>query len=75
LDLNWSKCPAAEKVHEKSGNVWVARGTHVPVTAILDAVADGESLVEIAAVYGITLQQLTAILQFAAQGVAARSPK
>jgi hypothetical protein len=75
LDLNWSKCPAAEKVHEKTGNVWVARGTHVPVTAVLDAVAEGESLAEIAAVYGITLQQLITILQFATEGATARSAK
>jgi len=75
LDLNWSKCPAAEKMHEKTGNVWVARGTRVPLTAILDAVAKGESFVDIAEVFGITLQQLIAILQFAAEGASARSAK
>ena len=71
LDLNWSKCPAAEKMHEKTGNVWVARGTRVPLTAILDAVAKGESFVDIAEVFGITLQQLIGILQFAAEGATA----
>jgi Protein of unknown function (DUF433) len=74
LDLNWSKCPAAERVHEKTGNVWVARGTRVPLSAIFDAVAKGEPFVEICEVFRITLQQLIAILQFAAEGLAAARP-
>ena len=75
LDLNWSKCPAVERVHEKTGNVWVARGTRVPLSAIFDAVAKGEPFVKICEVFEITLQQLIAILQFAAEGAAARSAK
>ncbi len=74
LDLNWSKCPAVERVHEKTGNVWVARGTRVPVSAILDAVAAGEPFVNITEIFEISLQQLIAILQFAAEGVAPAGP-
>lgn len=50
--------------------VWVARGTRVPLAAILDAVAEGEPFVEIAEVFEITLQQLVGVLQFAAEGAA-----
>jgi hypothetical protein len=68
--LDWSKCPAAECVQTKKGNVWVASGTLVPLVHIFDAVAGDNPLPEIAEVYDLTLQQLMALLQFAA-GVAA----
>jgi hypothetical protein len=70
VNLDWSKCPAAERLLGKSGDVWVARGTRVPLVGILDAVAEGESFVDITEVFQISLQQLIAILQFAAQHVA-----
>jgi len=72
--LDWSECPAAERVHGKTGDVWVARGTRVPVASILGAVAEGEAFVEIADVFEITLRQLIAILQFAVEHVGAADP-
>ena len=38
------------------------------------AAADGHPLLEIAEVFELTLQQLVAVLQFAAEGVAAAGP-
>lgn len=72
--LDWSKCPAARRLHGKTGSVWVARGTRVPVDAVLSAVAEGESFLEIAEVFKISLQQLIAILQFAAEHVGPDAP-
>ena len=72
--LDWSKCPAAECVRTKTGNVWVASGTLVPLVHIFEAVAGDNPLREIAEVYGFTLQQLIAILQFAAEGAAPSVP-
>ena len=68
--LDWSKCPAAECVQTKKGNVWVASGTLVPLVHIFEAVAAGHPFPEIAEVYEITPQQLMALLQFAAQSSA-----
>ncbi len=68
--LDWSTCPAAEVVHTKKGNVWVASGTLGPLVDIFEAVAGGNPLPEIAEVYEITVQQLTALLQFALQSSA-----
>jgi hypothetical protein len=68
--LDWSKCPAAECVQTKKGNVWVASGTLVPLVHIFEAVAGDNPLPEIAEVYGLTPQQLMALLQFAAEGAA-----
>jgi len=73
--LDWSKCPAAECVQTKTGNIWVASGTLVPLVHIFEAVAGDNPLPEIADVYVLTLQQLIAILQFAAEGAARGASK
>src|SRR5208282_2478985 len=72
--FDWSKCPAAECVQTRKGNVWVAQGTLVPLVHIFEAVAEGNPLPEIAEVYDLTVQQLTALLQFAAEGDAPSAP-
>ena len=33
--LDWSKCPALERIPGKVSGAWVFRGTRVPVSAIL----------------------------------------
>jgi len=69
--FDWSKCPAAECLQTQKGKVWVACGTLVPLVHILEAVAGGNPLPEIVEVYeGLTLQQLSTILQFAAESAA-----
>ena len=69
MQLDWSKCPAAESVQTKRGNVWVAAGTLTPLNHVFDAVANDHPLGEIAEVYELTPQRLTALLQFAARGM------
>ncbi len=64
--VDWSKCPAVEGVRGKTGNVWVVRGTDAPLVEILQSVADGQPFLEVADAFEITLQQLLAVLQFAA---------
>jgi hypothetical protein len=68
--LDWSKCPEAECLQGKTRKVWVVRETCVPLAHILAAVAEGHPFAEIAEVHEINLQQLMAILQFAAEGAA-----
>ena len=72
--LDWSKCPVAQKVQGKSGNVWVVRGTDAPLADLLQSIADGHPFMEIAEVFEITLAQLIAVLQFAAERLAPASP-
>jgi hypothetical protein len=68
--LDWSKCPAAECLRGETGNVWVVRGTDAPLARVLQSVADGHPVAEIAEFFEITLLQLAAVLQFAAEGAA-----
>jgi uncharacterized protein (DUF433 family) len=71
--LDWSKCPVAQRVPGKAGDVWVVRGTDAPLADVLQSVADGHPFLEIAEVFEITLQQLIAIVQFAAESAAPAS--
>jgi uncharacterized protein (DUF433 family) len=68
--LDWSKCAAAQSIPGERGNIWVVRGTRVPLANIFKSVAEGYPFMEIQQVFGLTLQQLMAILQFAAEGAA-----
>ena len=68
--LDWSKCAAAQSVPGEGGNIWVVRGTRAPLANIFKSVAEGYPFMEIQEVFGLTLQQLMAILQFAAESAA-----
>jgi hypothetical protein len=72
--LDWSKCPAAECLRGDADSIWVVRGTSAPLAEVLQSVADGHPVVEIAKVFEITLQQLLAVLQFAAQAAGPSAP-
>jgi hypothetical protein len=69
-ELDWSKCPAAECLHGETGIVWVVRGTDAPLAKVLQSVADGHPVAEIAEYFEITPLQLLTVLQFAAEGAA-----
>jgi len=69
--LDWSKCPEAEKGPGKKGNVWVVRGTDALVAHVLESVGEGHPFMEIAEVFEITLPQLIAVLQYAVEGLTA----
>ena len=71
--LDWSKCPAVQRVPGKTGDVWVVRGTDAPLAEVLQSVAEGQPFLEIAEVFELTLQQLIAVVQFATQGGAPAS--
>jgi uncharacterized protein (DUF433 family) len=72
--LDWSKCAAAQSVPGERGNIWVVRGTRVPLANIFNRLAQGYPFIEIQEAFGLGLQQLLAILQFAAEGAAPASP-
>jgi uncharacterized protein (DUF433 family) len=69
--LDWSQCPAVEIASTKAGRVWVFRGTHIPLPAVLRDFMDGHPMEKILARYdGLTRDMLKSALQFAALGLA-----
>jgi len=39
--LDWSQCPAVERLPEKVSGEWVFKGTRVPVRALSENIEDG----------------------------------
>jgi uncharacterized protein (DUF433 family) len=70
--LDWSQCPAVESVPGKVGGAWVFRNTRMPVAAVFENLEDGVTLDELVHLYtGLTRDQVKAVLEFAAQSLAA----
>ena len=72
MPLDWSQCPAVESVAGKLSGAWVFRGTRMPVAAVFENLEDGLTVDEIVAMFdGLTREQVKAVLDFAAQSLAA----
>ena len=68
--LDWSQCPAVESVPGRVSGAWVLRDTRMPISVIFENLEYGSSIEEIIENYGVTRDQIQAVLSFA---VAAKS--
>ena len=63
--LDWTKCREVEILTGKDRRFWVLRGSVAPLAEVLQSVAAGHPVEEIAEVFQLDLPQLTNVLQFA----------
>jgi uncharacterized protein (DUF433 family) len=64
--LDWSQCPAVERIPGKVGGAWLFTGTRVPVKALFENVEGGATVSEFIEWFpGVTLQQVEAVLEHA----------
>jgi uncharacterized protein (DUF433 family) len=68
--LDWSQCPAVESVPGKRSGAWVFRGTRTPVSVVFENLQD-MTVDELVDEFGLTREQIQAVLQFAAQSTEA----
>jgi uncharacterized protein (DUF433 family) len=68
--LDWSQCPAVESVPGKRSGAWVFRGTRTPVSVVFENLQD-MNVDELVEEFGVTREQVQAVLQFAAQSAEA----
>jgi uncharacterized protein (DUF433 family) len=66
--LDWSQCPAVESIPGKRSGAWVFRGTRTPVSTVFENLQD-MSVEELVEEFGVTREQVEAVLQFVAQSV------
>ena len=64
-NLDWSQCPAVEGIPGKRSGAWVFRGTRTPVSTVFENLQD-MSVDELVEEFGVTREQVQAVLQFAA---------
>jgi len=64
--LDWSQCPAVERVPGKVGGVWLFKGTRVPVSALFENIEGGARVDDFLAWFpGVTRTQVDAVLEHA----------
>ena len=68
--LDWSQCPAVESVPGKRSGAVVFRGTRTPVSAVFENLQD-MTVEQLIQEFGVTREQVEAVLQFAAQSTEA----
>ena len=57
--LDWSQCPAVERVPGKVSGAWLFKGTRTPVAAIFENLEDGLSIEEVMEQFPVTREQNT----------------
>ena len=69
--LDWSQCPAVERVPEKASGAWVFKGTRIPVKALFENLEGGARLDDFLEWFpGVTRQQVEAVLEHAERSLA-----
>ncbi len=71
--LDWSQCPAVESIPGKRSGAWVFRGTRTPVSTVFENLQD-MNVDELVEEFGVTREQVQAVLRFAAQSTEALAP-
>lgn len=69
--LDWSQCPAVERVAGKVGGVWLFKGTRVPVSALFENLEAGARIDEFLEWFpGVEREQVEAVLEHAERSLA-----
>ncbi len=69
--LDWSQCPAVERVPGKVSGAWVFKGTRVPVRALFENLEAGARVDEFLQWFpGVTRSQVEAVLEHAERSLA-----
>ena len=64
--LDWSDCPAVERVPGKVSGAWLFKGTRVPVAALFENLEAGARVDEFLEWFpGVSRQQVDAVLKHA----------
>jgi uncharacterized protein (DUF433 family) len=64
--LDWSKCPAVERIPGKVSGAWLFKGTRVPVKALFENLESGARIDEFLQWFpGVTRDQVEAVLSHA----------
>jgi uncharacterized protein (DUF433 family) len=72
--LDWAQCPAVESIPGKVSGAWVFKGTRTPVSTVLENLQD-MSIDELIDEFGVTREQVEAVLQFVAHSAEAPVPR
>ena len=73
--LDWSQCPAVERVAGKVSGACVFQGTRMPVATIFENLEAGASIDDVLAWYdGLDRKDVQAVIEFAARSLDLTAP-
>ena len=67
--IDWSACPAVERIPGKAGGAWVFKDTRTPVAIVFENLQDGMTIEGLMEQYPLTRRQIADALEFAARSV------
>ena len=68
--LDWSQCPAVERLPSKMSGAWVLRGTRMPVATIFENLEAGATVDDIVEWYdGVDREQVMQVIDFAVRSL------
>jgi uncharacterized protein (DUF433 family) len=70
--IDWSQCSAVESIPGKVSGAWVFKGTRLPVATVIENLED-LSIDEVMEQFDVTREQITAVLDFVAEGLPRRT--
>jgi uncharacterized protein (DUF433 family) len=70
--LDWSQCPDVESIPGKRSGAWVFKCTRTPVSIVFENLED-MTVDELIEEFGVTREQVHAVLQFAAHSAEANT--
>jgi uncharacterized protein (DUF433 family) len=67
--LDWSQCPAVERIPGKVGGAWLFKGSRTPVSVVFNNLEDGMTIDEIVEQFPVSREEIRAVLEFAARSL------
>jgi uncharacterized protein (DUF433 family) len=70
--IDWSECPAVERIPGKVSGAWLFKGTRVPVKALFENIEGGATVEEFLEWFpGVTRAQVVDVLEYAQRSLEA----
>ncbi len=70
--MDWSQCPAVERIPGKVSGAWLFKDTRVPVKALFENIEGGATVQEFLEWFpGVTRAQIDAVLEYAQRSLEA----
>jgi uncharacterized protein (DUF433 family) len=69
MGLDWSQCPAVERIPGKVSGAWLFKGTRTPVSVVFENLEHGMTIDEIIEQFPVSREEIKAVLEFAARSL------
>lgn len=72
MALDWSQCPAVERIPGKVSGAWLFKGSRTPVSVVFENLEHGMTIEEIIEQFPVSREEITAVLEFATRSLDSR---